>query len=492
MKRLFTRHAVLPLAVVLVLAGLYGLAMAVQPVSIAAGNVQAPRRSIPVSAVQRGCPGLGLPGGSSGRVALVAAAPGGAGGQAQVVPLPAAGGRPLLTATHPGALSASEVQPAAGSAPAASSGPAASVNTAKLTGGVVVTATGAMARGLDVEQTGQSGIPSAACGSPGTDFWFVGPGRRSAGRIQLYLMNAGAQPADVTVQIATDAGPLQGSTDTGVAVAPHSMVVQSLAPVVSGSRVVSLHVRTSVGQVVAAVHESTGSSSSGGWLPAAQAPATRLVIPGLPASSGTRRLFITVPGQSDAHVVIKAVTTRGTYEPTGGSGIDVPGSSAVALDLPSMAGIPAALLLKSTQPVTASVMTSGGLAGAPGAFTAAAEPLQEQGVLAVNLAAGGRSSALVLSAPQGAASVRVSELGGAAKAVRIRAGRTTVVQLDSVHGAAHTGFPVVITPQPGSGPVYAGRVILDGGSVAALTPVASALTVVPLPQVRAAVITSRP
>jgi hypothetical protein len=47
-------------------------------------------------------------------------------------------------------------------------------------------------------------------------------------------------------------------------------------------------------------------------------------------------------------------------------------------------------------------------------------------------------------------------------------------------------FAVVISPLPGSGPVYAGRVISAGGAggtLQAMLPVASSLTTVPLPPV---------
>ena len=130
-------------------------------------------------------------------------------------------------------------------------------------GGVVVQASGALAQGLDVEQTAGTDLPTAACSSPGTDFWFAGPGQRTAGRIQVYLMNASSQAADANVDIFTDAGPLQDTTDNGITVPPHGMIVQSLAPVLRNSRSLALHVRTSVGQVAAAVQESTGTRRGG-------------------------------------------------------------------------------------------------------------------------------------------------------------------------------------------------------------------------------------
>jgi hypothetical protein len=366
-------------------------------------------------------------------------------------------------------------------------------------GGVVVQATGPLAQGLDVEQTTGTGLPTAACGSPGTDFWFAGPGQHTASRIQLYLMNVSGQPADVAVDIFTDAGPLQDTTDTGITVPPHSMVVQSLGPALRNSRSVSLHVRTSTGQVAAAVHEATG-NGAGAWLPAAQAPGTRLLVPGLPSTAGTRQLFIAVPGVKDANVKVTAVTSRGTYVPTGANGIDLPGGSVAQISLPSLSGIPAALKLTANTPITADVMIPGGGGGSPGSFTAAAPALEEQGVVADNPSGAGRASALVLSAPHKAAQVNVMQVTGGksarqhAQVVPVAAGKSVVVALRPVPGAPRgTPFAVVITPMTGSGLVYAGRVITGagaGGALQAMLPVASALITVPLPRVHGAAISA--
>jgi Family of unknown function (DUF5719) len=302
------------------------------------------------------------------------------------------------------------------------------------------------------------------------------------------------------VDISTDAGPLQETTDTGISVPPHGMIVQSLASTLRNSRAISLHVRTSVGQVAAAVQESTA-GGQGTWLPATQTPAKHLVIPGLPGVAGTRELYIAVPGVKDATVQVTAVTSRGSYQPTGATGIDLPGGSAAEITVPSLGGIPAALQLTANTPITAAALIPGG-GGALGAVTAAAPALEEQGVVADNLTGPGRSSTLVLSAPRGAARVTVAEVASAGSASRptqdvtVAAGKSVVVSLRAIRGAPRgTPFAVVITPQAGSGPVYAGRVIMGNGAGAALQamlPVASALTTVPLPLVHQAAITASP
>jgi hypothetical protein len=375
------------------------------------------------------------------------------------------------------------------------------VATSPAAGGVVVQASGAMARGLEAEQVLPGGKISARCDSPGTDFWFVGPGAFLVSHIQLFLMNVGSQPADVDVQAYTDAGPLQGSTDTGVAVAPHTMVTQSLEKMLHGTRMIALNVRTSVGQVVAAVEETKGAARTGAWLPASATPGTRVVIPGMPPTAGARQLFVTVPGTQAAHITLSAVTSKGSYHPTGGGGLDIPGGSVAQLSLPSLSAIYGALEISSTVPVTASLMTPGGQRGTPGAFTGATPPLQEQGVLATNVSGGGAVSSLVLSAPWRAARVRITEVGAGGgqgptapgKVAVVQAHHSLLQQLAAPPGTRRgSAFAVIVTPLPGSGPVYAGRVVISsgrGGTLQSILPVSSALTVVPLPDVQDELVT---
>lgn len=474
-----------------------GLAVWKHTVTLAASAAEPHLHSLPVSTVVRACPAPGLAGAPASAVALVAGPAAGT-GRAVVSELGATGA-PLASLTQPGTLSVTGVHAAAPNGKAPSPAPTGQVATVPAAGGVVIQGAGAMARGLEAEQVLPGGKTSARCTSPGTSFWFTGPGVFSAGHIQLYLMNPGNQPADVDVRAFTDAGPLQNSTDTGVAVAPHSMVTQSLQKMLHGSRMMALNVQTSVGQVVAAVEETTGSARSGAWLPPAAAPGTRIVIPGMPPTAGTRQLFIAVPGTQDAHITMTAVTDRGSYHPTGGAGLDIPGGSVAQIALSSLSARYGAVQISSSVPITASMLTPGGPKGAPGVFTAAATAVQEQGVAAVNSDGGGAVSSLVLSAPWRGARVRVTELGSGGgpaapgSVVTVPAQHSVLEQLAAPAGTHHgSTFAVVIAPLPGSGPVYAGRVIAStgkGGALQSILPVSSALTVVPLPDVHGALVT---
>jgi len=495
-------NRVTSLAVLLVaVAAAAGLAVWKHTVTLAASAPVPRPYAAPVNTVLRACPAPGLAGASSSQVALIAGHTVPGTGRAVVARIGTAAGVPLASLTQPGTLSVTGVRAAPAvrrttPSPAPAGQPVATVPAA---GGVVIQASGSMARGLEAEQATADGKIATRCASPGTDFWFVGPGAYTAGHIQLFLMNVGSQPADVNVQAFTDAGPLQGSADTGVGVAPHTMVTQSLDTMLHGTRVLALHVRTSVGQVVAAVEQSAHATGAGTWLPVSGTPATRVVIPGLPATAGARQVYVAVPGSQDAHITASAITGKGTYRPTGGAGVDIPGGSVAEVSLSSLSAIPGAIQLSASVPVTASVLVPGGQRGALGAFTAASAAIQEQGVVAVNVSGGGAASSLVLSAPGRAVRVRVTEIGtgggpaASGSVVAVAAHHSAVQQLSAPAGTRRgSPFAVILTPLPGSGPLYAARVIAasgKGGPVQSILPVASALTVVPLPPVQGTYIT---
>jgi hypothetical protein len=521
------RSRVLPaVAVVAGLAAAYGLATVASPSSVGASAQLGQASQAPVTSATMACPAPGSAGETAASLVTLAAPGSGSGqGSATVTRLSGTGSAgagtsvgslsapgvlritPVKTAPKPPAApkpkrgktkktkkgTASSAATTSGSASTSASASAVPVDPGR--GGVVVAASGALAQGLAAEQTGPGGLVTAACPAPGTDFWFAGPGVSAAAQIELYLMNTGGQPADVAVDALTDAGPLLGSADTGIVVPPHGIVTQSLGKLLHGSRVIALHVSTSVGQVAAAVRETRSSADPGGWLLPAGGPAKSMVIPGLPSAAGSRVIYIAVPGSGSAQVKLTAITAKGSYPPTGGSDIDLAGDSVVAIQLPSMSGVAAAIKITSNVPVSAAAMVSGGASGAPGAFTATAAPVSEQGIAAGNPPGKSGSTELVISAPKTAATVRVTTAtaktalsGDGGKEVQVAAGHSVVVRVKSP--AKNASFSIVVTPEAGSGPVYVGRVITAGGIVRSIMPLVSALTWVPLPPARGTVDTA--
>lgn len=480
-------------AVLLVLAGAYLAARDTSPRS-AHGTQGAAPQTVAVTSVTRSCPPP-APGTGAAHIAMVsvpphagtaaagtAAGPGHAqrAGSATLGAVPFAartpagngsGGRTGTTVSTPGALVSVAAPEAA------------------RFGGTQVDATGQMAEGFEAELAASDGMGTVSCLHPGSDMWLVGTGQGAgASDIRLYLMNTGAMAASVEVTMLTDSGTVSGLS-SGITVAPHQYLTKSIAPLVKGSAALALRVQTSSGQVAADVWEDGG--SGGAWLPVAASPATRLVIPGLTAAGSAARLFVAVPGQDDAQVKVTALTAQGKFLPFGTTTVDAPAAAASSFPLSSLGASASALVLTSSVPITAGVLVPG---DGIGAFTTAAAPVTEQGVVAGNPAGGGLTVGLVLSAPGGAARARIAVIPASKperptaspqpRLLAIRAGHTVAVTVSPPKGSSGP-FAIVVTPLPGSGPLYAARVVTSAGSlsgpVASLLPVPSALTQITLP-----------
>jgi hypothetical protein len=485
-----------PAAVVLVALGaIGGAAHFYHPAAPAPAPAATATRQVAVTSATRACPPVQ---GGSSPVALIAGATGAAGsagsattGGVELTALPPAG-LPLratgpVRAQSAGMLSLLTVP--------------AGVSTSK--GGPVaqgwsVAASGAMAQAMEAEVAQSSGLASVRCGEPGSDIWFAGPGKQNgAAQIQLDLMNIDSLAASVDVSVITDAGQAQAGNDNGITVPPHQTVTESLSSAADGSSVVAIEVHTSIGRVAADIWQTSSHGGTASWLPSTAAPSTQLVIPGIPPSGNAAGLFLAVPGTASAKVTVVAITPQGHYRPFGAQTVDLPGQSASYVALTPIGGAPSALEITSTVPVAAEVQVPGNGAGA---FAAATAPISEQAVVAGNTTGSGLAASVVLSAPAGAARVRLTEIaqagpggdttGGArltsSQVVSVKAGRTLVASVRAPRGARHgSAFAIVIAPLAGSGPLYAARVETQGqNTIVSIIPAASALTTISLPPVR--------
>jgi hypothetical protein len=171
---------------------------------------------------------------------------------------------------------------------------------------------------------------------------------------------------------------------------------------------------------------------------------------------------------------------------------DAPAAASSSFALTSIGANDASLVLTSNVPITAGVAVPG---SGIGQFSAAATPITQQGVIAGNPAAGQGTVSLVLSAPVGAAAATITVLPSAAdgnasgpsspKAVRVAAGDTVMVAVQAPKGSQP--FAIAVTPDPKSGPLYAARVVTQGGlagPVVSILPVSSVLTEIALPPSR--------
>jgi hypothetical protein len=327
-----------------------------------------------------------------------------------------------------------------------------------------------------------------SCTHPGSDMWFAGTGQSDgATQTRLYLMNTGNVAASVNVTILTDTGQ-QNGLGSAITVAPGQFVSENVAPFMSGSQALALHVQATAGQVAASVWQ--GGASGGAWLPQAAAPATTLVIPGLTVASSAAKLFVVVPGSTDAQVKVVAYTPAGAVPQFPSAPVDASAGAATPVSLNSLGAAAAGLKLTSNVPIVAGVLVPG---TGMGAFTTAVPPVTEQGVVAGNPAARGVTVGLLLTAPSAAARASISVIGpdGAVTtpqgggSVTIAAGHTLAVAVPRPAGTRES-FAIVVTPQAGSGPLYAVRAVTSGtggmsAPVISLLPVPSALASINLP-----------
>jgi len=479
------RRVALPASVLLLLALVYVVAWETGSAGPSAAAGAAAPQTVPVTAVTRDCPPPG-PGTGQGHVAMLA-----------VPPRTAA----KAAGTAPGATTVTAVPSANSSAKASAGTVTGPANPNALTllsppqaaqfAATEVTATGQLAQGFAAEQAASDGTGAVTCTHPGSDVWFVGTGTSAGGSTSwLYLMNSGTMAASVEVTVLTDSGDQSGQ-DNELTVAPHRYLGVNLASLAQGSTVLTVHVQTSSGQVAADMWQAGG--SGGTWLPATASPSTQLVIPGLTAASGAAKLLVAVPGGQDAEMKVTALTAQGKTLPLGTTLTDAPAAASSAFPLSSLGASAAALVISSSEPVAAGVQVPG---NGIGGFTAAEAPLAGQGVVTGNPSGGGNTVGLVLSAPGagGRAAVTVIPSSNPERAVpspqqtlTVQSGHTVQAVVSPPKGSKGP-FSIVVTPLPGSGPLYAARLVMSGGlsgTLKSLLPVPNVLSQVQLPSASA-------
>jgi hypothetical protein len=483
------RRFALPGTVLLALAVLFAVAWGTRPG--ASGATADAAQGAAVTSITRSCP-PSAPGSSTARISMVALPAQAAAGSGAAASAGAATFSAVLAAPAPGTgkTSASANVKPKGAQPVTVSTPGAVTNvTAPGDAGTAVAATGKMAEGFEAEQSDSSGTGLVSCTHPGSDMWFVGTGQAAgASQVWLYLMNTGNLTASADVTILTDTGQ-QNGLSSAITIAPDQSVAENITQYVRGSQALAVHVQTNTGQVGASVWE--GSGSGGAWLPQANAPAKSLVIPGLTVASSAARLFVVVPGSTDAHLKVVAYTPSGAVTQFPGSPVDASAGAATPLALNSLGASAAGLKLTSNQPVVAGVLVPG---SGIGSFTTAVPPVTEQGVVAGNPAARGVTVGLLLTAPSAAARATISVIGADGsvttpagdQSVAVAAGHTLAVAVTRPSAGSRQPFAIVVTPQHGSGPLYAVRVVTSGtGGLSApltsLLPVSSAATSITLP-----------
>ncbi|MGC3994112.1 MAG: DUF5719 family protein [Propionicimonas sp.] len=210
------------------------------------------------------------------------------------------------------------------------------------------------------------GLSASGCATPSTDHWFTGVDIREVAQSEVVVANLDGTRASVDLTVYGADGKI--SAPRGVEVEPNSVETISLGTLDRVDGPVTVEVSSGDGRVAAFVRQRTwaGEEPLGAdWLAETTAPATDVVVPGVPEGSGGRTLVVTNPGERTATVSIGTFMTSGPGEVAGASELEVPAGTTRTIDLAAdLDGLSAALHLTSTQPVSAGVWLDTGDADA--------------------------------------------------------------------------------------------------------------------------------
>jgi Family of unknown function (DUF5719) len=366
---------------------------------------------------------------------------------------------------------------------------------------VAITSTGSIAANLTADEINETsvgryrGLAGGNCLAPETDWWFAGGNGELGFTDRLILANPAPTDADVGVTVWTPSGPVSPPRFSAIRVPAESRLSIGLLAVAPDISTLAMHVHAESGAVTAAVvdRRTSGIESDGGDLvPPTLPPTKHQVLAGFPAGPGTRTLILANPGTGEASVGIKVVTPQGEFTPSSIKPIVVDPGRTSEIDLSkALDGGTGAVMLDSDQPVVAEGRTiiapSGRKLRPDLSWAPATQPLSGPAGVAIGREPDGGVCVLILSAPAGAASVRVTTPSGGSRVVTVTARHSVSVDITDTVRAKSGDWPFLVTPI-GTAPVYVARQLYFAGAHGALVttePVTPLPSPIPLPPVRA-------
>ncbi|MFF5101342.1 DUF5719 family protein [Streptomyces sp. NPDC000134] len=334
------------------------------------------------------------------------------------------------------------------------------------------TAEGAFAPGWTVQETTEvaagtgRGLAGVTCTAPDTEFWFPGASTAADRTDYVHLTNPDDSAAVVDVELYGKDGAWKSTAGEGVTVKPHTseaLLLSTLGDTEEDDLTVHVTVRSGrVGAAVQALDDKIG----GDWLAASADPADGLVLPGIPEDALAVRLVLFTPGDTDADLKVRLTSPTGTITPAGHETVHVKAGMTTAVDLADITrGAAGSLLLTPTGrsvPVVAALrVVRGKDTDQEMAFIPATAPVGTRATAAGNRTA--KDTTLSLTAPQGAAQVKVTASAGseggaaASKTYTVKAGTTQAVEAPVPDGLKGT-YALTVEPVSG-GPVYAARTL---------------------------------
>lgn len=209
------------------------------------------------------------------------------------------------------------------------------------------------------------GLSAASCARPSADVWLVGGSTEIESTADLVVVNPGATPADVTVEVWGPSGPVDLANGGTFLVAPGAERVVSLPGVAAEQRRITARVTAAGGQVSAYLQDSQldGFTPRGTDLvTAGTGPATTQVVPGISVvatevdapDAGALRLL--VPGDEGATVSVRLLGPDGDVALPGAQELDLPAGEVTDVSLGGLAAGSYTAVVESTEAVVAGAM----------------------------------------------------------------------------------------------------------------------------------------
>ncbi|MGW2952952.1 DUF5719 family protein [Streptomyces eurythermus] len=332
-------------------------------------------------------------------------------------------------------------------------------------------ADGSFAPGWTVQETTEvaagtgRGLLGVNCTGADTDFWFPGASTAAGRTDYVHLTNPDDSAAVVDIELYGKDGAIKAPLGENLTIEPGASEA-FLLPTLTEERQADLTVHVGVrgGRVGAAV-QALDDKAGGDWLAPAADPAGSLVLPGIPKDATDVRLTAFAPGDDDADLKIRLASSDGMITPAGNETVHVKSGMTTTVDLGDVTrGEPGSLVLTPTDqtaPVVAALQVVRGKGDKrETAFIPATAAVGTRATSAGNSAKG---TTLALTAPEGAATVKVTASAGseggtpATKTYTIKSGTTQDVDAPVPAGLKGT-YALTVEPVSG-GPVYASRTL---------------------------------
>ncbi|MDR1833968.1 MAG: DUF5719 family protein [Propionibacteriaceae bacterium] len=230
---------------------------------------------------------------------------------------------------------------------------------------------------LNSQEGAERGLSGAWCAAAAAELWFAGVRSSATAQAQVLLVNLDHQEAVADLAVYAQNGQVVANGSRGIKVPADSSRLVPLSSMLTETEAFTVQVRNTAGRVAAFVRQRSwnGTTISSDWIPAAAAPDTTTVIPGI-APAESYALTVANPGKKATSVEIQFLSGEGASAIVGFESLDVPAETTRTLTLDGgLIETAGGLRLTASEPVTAAVrMVSVSGKNADEAYSAAQSP----------------------------------------------------------------------------------------------------------------------